>query len=469
MTIDEFILFEKEHHLFDMKINEVSFWTIIRAPLYDKIFGMKNDLGVAHDNNRVTKKIYKILKGSLKGLTHNPFNNSKNVDIFYLNHPRKVKDKDTFKCIYTDILISNSAYSNVIFEEPYQNIHYPTNLTNVRYTDVIDNIVMLKWFFLKKKYYKRIDFTYIQYIFELLEVKFHILMNVEHWKKLISRYVFIFEEKRKIYLKLLKSYNPKIIVEVVYYSLTRYIINSVAKELNIPVVELQHGAMGNEIIAYNSLSEIPYFPDYLFLFGVYWKENTRIPLNAKNIKIVGWPYLDSKISNKKVVESNKKTVLFISQGPSGKLLSKIACDLSEIVDFDKYNIIYKLHPGEYNRWKKDYPYLTDTKIHIIDNNFYDMHHYFSISNIQIGINSTAIFEGLNYNLMTILIKTAYAKEMEDLVVNGYAKYVTSAAQIMDLLTENTFGIFDSSMFWEKNSYEKYLLEIQKIIFEKGVK
>ncbi len=51
----------------------------------------------------------------------------------------------------------------------------------------------------------------------------------------------------------------------------------------------------------------------------------------------------------------KKQIIFISQGITGKELSKKAVELSD--NNNGYKIIYKLHPGEFAEWDKEYPWL----------------------------------------------------------------------------------------------------------------
>lgn len=53
------------------------------------------------------------------------------------------------------------------------------------------------------------------------------------------------------YDRMLNRIRPKVIIEVVSYSLPKLIVNDIAKKMNIPTIELQHGTMGKYHIAYN--------------------------------------------------------------------------------------------------------------------------------------------------------------------------------------------------------------------------
>lgn len=178
----------------------------------------------------------------------------------------------------------------------------------------------------------------------------------------------------------------------------------------IPTIELQHGVMSGSI-AYNypKKSDVKQFPDYIFVFSDYWKKCAEFPIDDKNIKVVGYPYLEEKEKqyNKIFTEKrgrNKKVVLFLSQWTIGNELSKMAVEFSEICD-EEYEIIFKLHPGEYENWKRNYPWLEkEDKIKVIDSLKHNIYEYFAMSDYQVGVSSTAIYEDWNLGWKLIFIK-----------------------------------------------------------------
>ena len=62
----------------------------------------------------------------------------------------------------------------------------------------------------------------------------------------------------RYYEKIINRVKPKIITEVVSYGFNRMIINEIAKEKQIPIVEFQHGVMGKYHVAYNFFSKTKY-------------------------------------------------------------------------------------------------------------------------------------------------------------------------------------------------------------------
>jgi len=213
----------------------------------------------------------------------------------------------------------------------------------------------------------------------------------------------------------------------------------------------------------------PSFPDYVFLFGRFWKDETRLPLLDERLKIVGWPYYERKINTVKVAgtrrDSSKQTILFISQGDIGHWLSKAAADLSGMIDEKKYNIIYKLHPGEYLRWRSEYTWLLNDKICVVCDNEHDIHHYFAIADVQVGVYSTALFEGLGYGLGTYIWKLPKHERVKELYGSGMATLVDSPAEFIDCLErpKKQVELQDIERFWQPDSLENMLREVEGIM------
>jgi len=82
-------------------------------------------------------------------------------------------------------------------------------------------------------------------------------------EKTIYNAVLNFKYRIEYYSKVIKRIKPKLILEVVSYSESRYAVNHIASKFNIPTVELQHGTMGKYHIAYNFKKKINLstFPD----------------------------------------------------------------------------------------------------------------------------------------------------------------------------------------------------------------
>lgn len=477
--LEEFLEFENDYKMHESEISGFKYWQFIRFGVYNEVLNKREDTGTSQVDTRNIKAQHRLLK-RIKNIKfmikNNPLYGTREKDIIVLNHQRRVKSGDYFECIYTDNLLKALDYSYYVYEQPYIDEHFnPIYTKNVRYFDYVNFISGIKitlWSLLISKSI----FNFFSYqdheLINCLNEKFNAVFNtsIDFKKHIINAYIR-YKVYSKYYRKILKKISPKVILEVVYYSPSNLIFNDVAREMKIPVIELQHGTMGKHHVAYNYLQKIkmPSFPDYIFTYGQFWSQTTRLPIDSENVKVVGWPYFEKKVNNSKqkkgLKDKLKTTVLFISQGTIGKELSKIAVDISNKLDKDKYEIIYKLHPGEYARWKREYPWLINTNIEVINHNNKDMHYYFAKSDIQIGVYSTALFEGLGYGLETIIIKIYGYEIMEDLCEKGLVYLARNSDEIINYFKEKNFKerSYNLSYFWERNSMDNMLSEINKIM------
>jgi hypothetical protein len=472
--VESFIEFEQNNQLFDLEIGGVAIWHPIRFMVYNEILKSHLNIGKAHAslvNENILKRIGLKAKQLPHMITKNPYLHLSQKDVLIFNHHRRVKNGAYYTCLYTDMLLEELTRSNLVVEEPILDEHRkPIKNRNIIYTDYISFLVGIKRHLFKKEHIEEVDRIKVQKLINeinnVFDVKFSQVDLGVNILNVMVRYKIMYS----YYEKIIRKINPKIIIEVVSYSFSRFIVNDIAKRLGIPTIELQHGTMGKYHIAYNFAEKtaISTFPDYIFLFGKFWKDNTRLPIEDSKVKVVGWPYYEEKVNLKKNLkrDTNKKVILFISQGPIGKELSKLAVDTSRKINLERYRIIYKLHPGEYVRWKVEYPWLLESNIEIIDNNEKDMHHYFSQADIQVGVSSTALFEGLGYGLETYIYKIYSHEYMEDLYVNNLVDLVESVDDLLLYLANsmNHQVSYDITYFWEKNGIDNLIREINSIIY-----
>ncbi|MFW6008570.1 MAG: hypothetical protein ACOCP8_04815, partial [archaeon] len=114
------------------------------------------------------------------------------------------------------------------------------------------------------------------------------------------------------------------------------------------------------------------------------------------------------------IRKNDKQIVIISQGSIGDKLAKVIFHNWDILkDFE---ILYKLHPGEFDKWK-DYPYLKklNNRNNIEIYKDADLYELLAESRYQIGVYSTAIYEGIAFKCKTLLANLPGIEYMEDLI------------------------------------------------------
>ena len=239
------------------------------------------------------------------------------------------------------------------------------------------------------------------------------------------------------------------------------VLNQVAHEKGIYVIELQHGTMAKNHIAYHYESDgnIKNLPDEILFFSDYWKNMVKLPSNVELVS-TGFPYFETQKEKYPSKLHTKQTILFISQGTIGVYLSQFAVELFSKIDKNKYKIMYKLHPGEYFEWEKRYPWLKQSEVNVIDDNSRSIYELFAVSDIQIGVYSTALYEGLGYYLDTYIYGVGEYEEMEKVIENGYGKLVFSVDELLELLGSNS-GKCNNMDFWKTDALNNIMQEIEK--------
>jgi hypothetical protein len=279
-----------------------------------------------------------------------------------------------------------------------------------------------------------------------------------------------------LYIRLFKRLDPKIVFVVVSYN--NEIIIEACKKLKITTVELQHGVITPYHLGYafpeGKLKES--FPDYFFSFGDFWNNSVNFPLPKSQIFSIGYSFLEAEKEKLASVSTpasqpTKKQLLFISQGAIGDKLSKFASDLIEegIEKFD-FELIYKLHPGEYNHWKTSYPWLLEASkshIKVIDDSSSDLYQLMSSSEIIVGVFSTAIFEGLSFGVKTFVLEASGIEYMETLIQEKAVIKVSSAKDFLSYLSQENYGFdlnqIDQEDFFKSNAVLNATNQIEKLV------
>lgn len=469
-AFEKFTQFEERLSLFDLEVNEVLFWERIRFHVFKNIFTTKlmqedNEEIVSHQFPKKKIRNYALkadyLFQSIFQLKRNPLL-SKKSDILILSSSRRKKLSDgKWWDVFTDYLVDELEYSSVSLEGPF-GFQYlkPVKTRNLLYFAFIDLLVFMKriWSVGKVKLSLE-EKKLLDKITEEISLLFKVRINIS---KLVTNVLTIRKRIKPYYIKILRRIKPKMVLLVCSYGKEEFI--EACKEQNIPTIELQHGVITRFHPGYSfkgkNARKIS-FPDYLFTFGDYWKNSVTYPIEKKNIISVGHTELEI-LQKEYEYKEKRKQILILSQPFVGYELSKFAVELNKEKNLD-YEIIYKLHPGEYTNWKELYPELDKSTLKVVDHTGKNIHELFSESMIQIGVNSTAIFEGLSYGLKTMIFKAPGYEYMQNLIETENAVLISSVKDFFDSLKKMKSKIFDTNLFFKRNSLKNITTNIKKII------
>lgn len=468
----EFLDFEDKYDLFHtLKENEVFSWHYIRFWIYTKLiyilFGLDNNnnkISRLTDENSFVEKMYDKITKSPYGL--------RSKDLLIFNHSRRVKNNNYYKCAYTDELLRYCDYSYYVFENAYNGIHYkPIRTKNIKYFDVekYGNFIGIK----KEEYSINVPSKNILNVLKLLEEEFKITLNNKDKKEIVEIYINQLRYREyycKCYNHLLNIIKPKAILLVVAYNYQNMLIIETAKKMNIKTIELEHGIIANNHIAYSFKRkwDLPAFPDYIFTFGKYDSEYKLFPFHNKFAIPVGNAELEYKIegykSKIKSLRKKKKIITFISN--TNPNLIKCAIHLRKLLDYDNYDIKIKLHPSEYVNWKSFYPELIDSNVEVCDGNKHNVYYYLVCSDYVVGVASTTLFEATLCNCNIIILKTEGFLRSLSLVDKGYARLASNEIELFEIITQSKkcrTTIENENYYFRNNSVDNFYYEIKKII------
>ncbi len=447
--VTKFLALEKKHNLLQFDIQGVKIWQARRIYFFYLIaqhYGIYSkaqvsDVGLLKTLLSIPKYlIYAIKKNPLAGKYHRTY--------LIFDHPRKKWINGAYRDQYTYKLIENLKKEEYdVIESPHQRKHYsPINDKNRKYNDILSvrKYIPKKLSRIKLSHEK---LEYIEHIKQDVFKEFGIKLNLVN---LFIKHTIDFKLDFRFYKKLLLKRTPEKIFLVVSYNLAPLI--KAAKTLKIPVTELQHGTMSNYHVGYHYPDNTPieYFPDYFYSFGPFWRQTVSWPIPQENIIEYGFPYFIETREKYRTIKKNPNQVIIISQGAIGKDLGNFMA--KALHGNEKYRFIYKLHPGEYLNWKTRYPSLKllddYQNIEIIDHNKIDLYELFASSEFQIGVFSTAIYEGISFGCKSILINLPGIEYMENLINNRMAIKVSSPSELLNTLsTGHVNHISDRNRFF----------------------
>jgi hypothetical protein len=436
-------------------------------------YSLNKKLSLHIEPHTLPKPIRKMSFFDLVGFTSNLFYAiifkncilaPKRRDWLIFKHPRSKKIDSTYVDIYTDEIIDEIGIDKcVIIEKPYLRQHYIPTKYKVYYFEFI---------FILSKFIRPLTRYYFKYkLISINKMVNDINIYLERkfgYKILETTNIFDMKSIYAYYLSclfLLRQLKPQKILLVVSYSYESLIW--AAQTLNIPTVELQHGVITPEHLGYsvpvNMTKKL--FPDYLLLFGTYWKETVdNLPLSSERLIIIGYPFFEKMLAKYGNLTKRKKQIIIISQGTIGNALSIFAIKLASISK-DIYKIIYKLHPGEYDRGKVLYSELYEAReqglLEIVDTDTPTLYALLAQSYWQIGVYSTAIFEGIALGCQTILVDLPGIEYMSPLLKKNI-QLVKTPGEIQFNEVENSTSLCEElfSNDWRSNWHKFEEINLQ---------
>lgn len=450
MDVDQILKLEEKYNLYDDTIEGIHYWMYARNELCAFILPRIENPELGNVHNHLKNKA--SFWGKAWGLLYNSIWNGKRkafqAEVCIIGHERRIWENNEYECKYTKEIYEHYKDKAIILERPYNYGHLkPIGEENIAYLDYISLLCNIHYLFVKnfrKRKYREICNEIKRHMEEPLKElnqEIDIRYTMAELQAYLAKIILRNQTRIREMEKLLDKIQPRVIIEVVGYSNTCMAANEVAKRKNIITYEIQHGIAGHTDYGYNFKTEkaLPQLPAYFLTFGDYVAGNIRFPVE-KEVKAVGFPYLEKQVLKKKGIEksSDKKTVLFLSNGVIGRQFSQLACKFIETIRPDRgCRVIYKLHPGEYLTWKQLYPELFELeqkgRVEVIDSNNSDLYQLFGETDVQVaGTPTTAICEGLAFGLLTLVYNFYDLTKISFLFEEGAAYKIDNIGDIQPI-------------------------------------
>ncbi|TWD81275.1 hypothetical protein FB561_2386 [Kribbella amoyensis] len=222
---------------------------------------------------------------------------------------------------------------------------------------------------------------------------------------------------RTIYRALLRRHRIKTVYAVVAY-FHQHLVGA-ARDLGIPVVELQHGAISPYHLGYSypGRPAVPDQPDELWCFGSYWTTVAELPAGMAT-RVVGAPYLPPPGAK------DPDRVVFLSQGTIGPSLLEFAADFAAARP--ELDVVFRLHPSEH---PTDYTVPAGSKLRISAGPSESTLDLQSTAAYQVGVSTTALFEGMATGCRTAVAELPGHEYLQPVVDRGDALLAADGASL----------------------------------------
>lgn len=382
---------EEQLDLVNLKNKDTYVWPLLRFKLSLRI---QQELGIIttpHDALAKDTRVERYRKAFRLDSKLAMYRKKK--DTIIVTHDRRVMVEGEERDIYTYPIAQQYPDALMVNRQEYNNLHTKNTGLVVLEESALDQY--------KREIKKQIanwEELYPLYILsESIHNEFGITIDVnamlkEEWKHFVKR------EYR--FRQLLKRVQPKQVILVVGYD--KYGIISACHKEGVKVIEVQHGIIDAHHLGYHYPLGLPKecFSDELWLFTPYWKLSAKLP--DVEIQYIGFSYFHEMAAKVEDVQRKPEQFIFLSQGTCGNELVKQAVLLAR--SHSECSVIYKLHPGEFAKWKERYPMLLEAPDNLeIITNERDLYTMLKESQYCVGAYSTAIYEALALGCIGILV------------------------------------------------------------------
>lgn len=446
VTLSNFLEIENNSDLLKFKLEsvDISLWSLTRFSLLHNTIHDIYKIPLPYDPIKV--EFRKIIPYIIKTIKYRSTKIKANDVLFFGSDLSNIKTNKGYFNRLSELIALELNLKIVLIEESSQfNYKRPRTFKRVfTYDDIVLKSKVKSFFYkLTKEDIQSID-LFIKFLKENYKYSFSDIF----WDSFKNNLLRIAKEtklKLPLYENLLQKARPKFIfVEGASYGYGLVALIKAARNLNIKVIEYQHGLISLNHPAYNFADKLPesyheYLPDLFLVFGDYWKENCRMPINTE---VFGYPYLEYASCEIQDIPKIKQ-LLYVSNALLPEDCVARVLRLKKILLGTQFKLIFRPHPSEINRLSTVYKPLIEQGVEI---DIKPLYNTLATSSVVVGEYSTVLFESIKFKCLPISFKS----ELTLININtDVIKTIDSIEEIPQLL-HDTFNENSIDQFWSKN-------------------
>lgn len=207
---------------------------------------------------------------------------------------------------------------------------------------------------------------------------------------------------------------------------------SAADCLGITTYELQHCAVGRHTLTWNyrGRPEVPYTSRYFLSFGTFWENKVDLPAGQR---VVTFGSAIPEILSTWAGPRPAGSVIVLSQPEIGERLFRMTLEVARLCPGHRFS--FKPHPveaaGRYRPLLRAAS-LPSPNMAVLDPGG-DLHATLAAHEVQVGVSSTSLFEGMAGGLRTVVAKLPGWEMMEGAIQRGDAVGADTPASLASLL------------------------------------
>lgn len=463
---------EREFDLFSLTVDDAPIWDYIRPEVWKRLRQRSGDGGGRTESSHDWDYVGLSSELSRNLIRHNPVFAGESDVLFHGFNRRLLLDNDRWWCPHCDPIANELTDDWAYLESPRMQLEFLQDGRFHRKPVETDSIYYTDWFSIVGP---AIEFVGIgrqlesylcptlpdelRAVQDRLESAFNTGIDLA---SLLREATLRRKIERPAYDAILDRVGPDVVVTVNRPAKLPFI--EACYHRGIPTIELQQGAIHDchPAYSYPISRRLPTIPEYYFTFGEFWNEVVDLPIPESNVVAVGWPYLEDEASQYDDRDT-REYITVLSQPMIGAQLAEFAVGVATLLD-DSHDVVFRPHPNVGDQAAQRYPILSNSPVSIGDPE-QPLYELFSRSSAQIGVSSTALFEGLWFDLQTFVLEYTTSEYTEALVTAGYATRVNSPDEVAtDIGNQSSEARRDNSChdIFERNAIEKTLDGIETV-------